>query len=257
MLAVISPAKTLDYETPVPVVERSDILFPEASATLVAQLQTYAPSELQDLMDLSPKLAQINAERFSQWQLPFTSDQSRAAIFAFKGDVYAGIDAYTLNSQQVAYLNQHLYILSGLYGLLRPTDSILPYRLEMGRKVPTGQGSTLYEFWGERLAKTLVEALKQSTSPILINLASQEYYQSIAPYLKGVRVVTPVFQDEKNGAYKIISFYAKKARGLMVRYMANNQIVDPQALKKFNLENYQFCAALSNEDEWVFRRSQP
>lgn len=256
MLAVISPAKTLDFQTPVPVAERTDILFPEASASLVEQLRTYTPDELQGLMDLSPKLAQLNAERFSQWQLPFPPDQARAAIFAFKGDVYAGLDAYSLNAQQVAYLGRHLYILSGLYGLLRPTDSILPYRLEMGRKVPTKQGSSLYEFWGERLADTLKDGLQNTPNPVLINLASQEYFQSIAPHLKGLRVISPVFQDEKNGAYKIISFYAKKARGLMVRYMADHQITDPQDLKHFNLEGYEFDSAVSQEDEWVFRRRQ-
>jgi cytoplasmic iron level regulating protein YaaA (DUF328/UPF0246 family) len=256
MLAVISPAKTLDFQTPVPTAEQTDLLFPEAAATLVDQLRTYSPEELQGLMALSPKLAQLNAERFSTWQLPFALEQSRAAIFAFKGDVYTGLDAYTLAPEQLAYLNQHLYILSGLYGLLRPTDGILPYRLEMGRKVSTKQGSTLYEYWGERLAQTVLASLHQSHHKVLINLASQEYFQSIAPHLEGVRVITPIFQDEKNGTYKVISFYAKKARGLMVRYMADHQLSDPDALKLFNEQGYRFNEELSTENEWVFRRPE-
>jgi cytoplasmic iron level regulating protein YaaA (DUF328/UPF0246 family) len=256
MFAVISPAKTLDFQTPVPVSQSTELLFPEASAALVDQLRTYSVEELQGLMDLSPKLAQLNAERFSEWQLPFAPEQSRAAIFAFKGDVYSGLDAYSLNADQFNYLRQHLAILSGLYGLLRPTDAILPYRLEMGRKIPTDQGQSLYEFWGARLAETLKALMHEQAQPVLINLASQEYFQSIAPHLDNIRVITPVFQDEKNGSYKIISFYAKKARGLMVRYMADHLLTDVEALKAFNYGGYRFTEALSEGDEWVFRRPQ-
>jgi cytoplasmic iron level regulating protein YaaA (DUF328/UPF0246 family) len=256
MLAVISPAKTLDFQTPVPVAEQTDILFPEAAATLVEKLRTYSPEELQGLMALSPKLAQLNAERFSEWQLPFADDQARAAIFAFKGDVYTGLDAYSLEPLQLEYLNQHLFILSGLYGLLRPTDGILPYRLEMGRKVPTEKGNTLYDFWHEKLAQTVLSSFPNPEDQVLINLASQEYFQSIAPHLQGTRVITPVFQDEKNGVYKIISFFAKKARGLMVRYMAEQQLTDPEQLKSFDVQGYRFNEELSTADEWVFRRPE-
>lgn len=256
MLAVISPAKTLDFKTPVPVAEQTSILFPEDSATLVDELRTYTPEALQGLMDLSPKLAQLNAERFSEWQLPFSDAQARAAIYAFKGDVYTGLDAYSLDAQGLSYLNDHLLILSGLYGLLRPTDAILPYRLEMGRKVPTVRGASLYEFWGSRLADQLRDSYPAGVEPVLINLASQEYFQSIAPYLSGIRVITPVFQDEKKGVYKIISFYAKKARGLMVRFMADRQLEEPEALKTFDVQGYRYSAEHSTSDEWVFRRPE-
>lgn len=256
MIAVISPAKTLDFKSPVPIAEQTEIMFPDASAALVETLRTYSSAELQALMDLSPKLAELNVERFSQWQLPFAPDQSRAAIFAFKGDVYTGLDAYSLNANELAYLNQHVFILSGLYGLLRPTDGILPYRLEMGRKVPTQQGRTLYDFWGSRLAERILAETEQDHHPVVINLASQEYFQSVAPHLGQLRVITPVFQDEKNGVYKIISFYAKKARGLMVRYMAQHQVLTPDSLKDFDLQGYRYCEECSSVDEWVFRRPE-
>ncbi|TGG95718.1 peroxide stress protein YaaA [Natronospirillum operosum] len=255
MLAVISPAKTLDYKTPTPPHEPTDPLFPQASAELVDVMRQYSPADLKSLMGISDKLAEQNAERFSAWQWPFPTGEARAAMFAFKGDVYAGLNAYELDQKAISYLQQHLRILSGLYGILRPQDQILPYRLEMGKKVPTEQGSDLYQFWGRRLAEHVRATLAEHKEPVLINLASNEYFRSIEPHLDGIQVITPVFKDWKNGKYKVISFYAKKARGLMVQYMARHRISDPEDLKNFNLEDYTYSPESSQEGgQWVFLR---
>lgn len=256
MLAVISPAKTLDYETPTPASRVTPLLFPESAATLVDTMRHYSPADLQALMGISERLAQQNAERFSAWQWPFAEGTARAAAFAFKGDVYAGLDAYSMDTEQLQYIEKHLRILSGLYGLLRPTDGILPYRLEMGKKVATQSADDLYGFWGDQIARQVQNDLVASGEPTLINLASNEYFKSIAPHLKGTRVITPVFKDWKNGKYKIISFYAKKARGLMVRFMADNAISDPEQIKAFHKEGYGYDPGSSSNDVWVFLRRQ-
>lgn len=256
MLAVISPAKTLDFKSPTPPHETTRLLFPEAAAELVDTMRHYTPADLQGLMGISEKLAAENAERFSQWQWPFPDGASRAALFAFKGDVYAGLDAYQLNRGDLDYLHAHLRILSGLYGILRPTDAIMPYRLEMGKKVATRHAGDLYEFWGERLADHVRSVLADRNHPVLINLASTEYFRSVEPYLKDVPVITPVFKDWKKDRYKIISFYAKKARGMMVRFMAQNRVEQPEDLKTFNLGGYTYDEDSSTEDQWVFLRRQ-
>lgn len=254
MLAVISPAKTLDFETATPAQDTTSLLFPDQATRLVDTMRQYSPDDLQALMGISDRLAKLNAERFSNWQWPFEEAAARAAIFAFKGDVYAGLDAYDLDDQARTYLQDHLRILSGLYGLLRPMDAILPYRLEMGKKVATDSGRDLYEFWGSRLAEQIDRELAESSQPVLINLASNEYFAVLKPHVKHLRVITPVFKDWKNGKYKIISFYAKKARGMMVRYMAKNQLERPEDLKKFDFGGYTYDDAASTEDQWVFLR---
>lgn len=256
MLAVISPAKTLDFTTPTPSHATTDLLFPEPAAELVDAMRHYTPADLQGLMGISEKLAAENAERFSQWQWPFPQGAARAALFAFKGDVYAGLDAYNLDQGSIEYLQDHLRILSGLYGILRPTDGIMPYRLEMGKKVATRNAGDLYDFWGGRLADHVRSVLASDGSPVVINLASTEYFRSLEPHLRDVPVITPVFKDWKNDRYKIISFYAKKARGMMVRFMAENRVDHPDNLKKFDLGGYTYDEESSTEDQWVFLRRQ-
>lgn len=256
MLAVISPAKTLDYKTPHPAVQPADPLFPESAAELVDTMRRYSPADLQALMGISEKLAVQNAERFSRWQWPFPEGEARPALFAFKGDVYAGLDAYNLDQDDIVYLEDHLRILSGLYGVLRPTDEMLPYRLEMGKKVATKRGDDLYQFWGDMLAEHVRQALAEHQDRTVINLASEEYFRSLKPHLEGVSVITPVFKDWKNGRYKIISFFAKKARGMMVNYMAQHKLESAENLKRFDLGGYTYDESSSTRDEWVFLRKQ-
>lgn len=256
MLAVISPAKTLDYQSETPSHKESPLMFPDQAAQLVDIMRHYSPDDLQALMGISERLAQENANRFSRWQWPFDDAQSRAAVFAFKGDVYAGLDAYNMDQAQLDYLQSHLRILSGLYGLLRPLDAIMPYRLEMGKKVPNPEGDDLYAFWSDELANTIKASLNDGGDNTLINLASNEYFKSLKPYIKDLNVITPVFKDWKNGQYKMISFYAKKARGLMVRYMAKHRVTSPEELKAFDLEGYHYDEESSTLHEWVFLRHQ-
>ncbi len=256
MLAVISPAKTLDYQSERPSHTASSLMFPDQAAQLVDIMRHYSPDDLQALMGISERLAEENADRFSRWQWPFDKTQSRAAVFAFKGDVYTGLDAYHMDQTQLDYLQAHLRILSGLYGLLRPLDAIMPYRLEMGKKVRNPQGDDLYAFWADELAKTIKESLEGDGDNTVINLASNEYFKSLKPYIKDLNVITPVFKDWKNGQYKMISFYAKKARGLMVRYMAQHQLSSPEDLKAFDLDGYHYDDESSTLDQWVFLRRQ-
>lgn len=256
MLAVISPAKTLDYQSQPPRHRATPLLFPDDAAALVDTMRQYSPNDLQALMGISERLAVQNAERFSRWQWPFPKAEARAAMFAFKGDVYAGLDAYHLGDKEQAYLQKHLRILSGLYGLLRPLDAIMPYRLEMGKKIATERGEDLYAFWSDRLAEQVRLDLAETGSDTLINLASNEYFQALKPHVTDLNVITPVFKDWKNGQYKIISFYAKKARGLMVRYMAENHSQSPEKLKDFNLSGYTYDKSSSDGDTWVFLRRE-
>jgi len=252
MLAIISPAKNLDMQRRFDV-PMTPLRFPEAASELNAVMRSHSPDSIAKLMKLSDKLAHLNYERFAL----YGSDENPRthALAAFNGDVYQGLDAESLSDQGLAYLNQHLRILSGLYGLLRPTDEMQPYRLEMGTKLATNRGKNLYEFWAQQLTDALVQDAKALGTDTLINLASNEY--SGAVDLRGLpmRVITPVFKDEKNGAFKIISFYAKKARGLMARYMADHQVTDPEQLKAFDTDGYAYNAALSEGNTWVFTRS--
>jgi len=254
MLVVISPAKTLDFETPARTNIASMPKFLDDSQTLVERMRELAPADIAKLMKISDKLSVLNSTRYETWSLPFTPDNAKQALLAFKGDVYTGLDAETLAPEQDEYAQQHLRILSGLYGIVKPLDLIQPYRLEMGTKLSNTRGKDLYQFWGDKITDSLNAELEQND--VLINLASNEYFKSVRPKSLKARIITPVFKDTKNGVQKIISFYAKKARGLMVRYMIDNQINHAEALKNFDVTGYQFEASQSSENEWVFTRPE-
>ncbi|MDA7920738.1 peroxide stress protein YaaA [Verrucomicrobiales bacterium] len=254
MLAVISPAKTLDYESTLPSLRPTQPRLLDQSEDLIKVLRKLSSSDLQSLMGISEKLGDLNAERNQSWSVPFTSDNARPALFAFKGDVYTGFSLDEYASSDLSYAQKHLRILSGLYGVLRPLDLMQPYRLEMGTALKTSAGKSLYEFWGDGVTKELNSAFKASGSNTLVNLASKEYFSSVTPSdLKG-DVITPNFKDLKNGSYKIISFYAKKARGMMCDYLIRNQIDDPEGLKGFDREGYSFNPGLSQGNDWMFTR---
>ncbi len=255
MLFVISPAKNLNENQTAPVAAYSQPDLLADAAVLMDELRRLAPQDIAKLMHVSDKIALLNAERNAAWQPPFTPENAKQAVYLFNGDVYEGLAAESLPPAGVDYLQAHLRILSGLYGLLRPLDLIQPYRLEMGTALANPRGKNLYEFWGDTIAEALNRALAEQQTDTLINLASQEYFKSVSGKLKA-RLITPVFKDEKNGQYKVISFYAKRARGLMVRYAAEQQISEPEELKAFDLEGYAYNAAASNEKEWVFLRAE-
>ena len=254
MLVVISPAKTLDYETPATTANYSLPDYLDDSAELISQLRQLSPPEVSDLMGISAKLGDLNFGRFLNWQPEFTPDNAKQSVLAFKGDVYTGLDAANLTEDQLQWAQDHLRILSGLYGLLRPLDLMQPYRLEMGTKFVNNKGKNLYEFWGDKITDGLNELLDKTNHPILINLASNEYFKSVLPRNLHAEVITPVFKDWKNDKYKIISFFAKKARGLMTRYIIDNKIEDPEDLKKFDVAGYSYNQAMSSAREWVFTR---
>jgi len=254
MLLVISPAKTLDFETPANTSVYSQPDFLEDSAELIDQLKTLSPSEISSLMSISDKLGVLNSNRFLDWQLPFTVDNSKQALFAFKGDVYEGINATSFSQDDLIWANDHLRILSGLYGLLKPLDLIQAYRLEMGTKFSNNRGKNLYEFWGDKITDKINQEMAEQKTPALINLASNEYFKSINTKQLNAAVITPVFKDWKNDKFKIISFYAKKARGLMSAYIIKNRLQSPSDIKKFDTAGYAFSAEQSTESEWVFLR---
>ncbi len=253
MLMVISPAKTLDFDsTPVTDVY-SQPRFLDASTQLIERLKQLSAADIASLMKLSDKLAGLNVARYESWQTPFDFSNAKQAVLAFKGDVYTGLDAETLDKAGFDYAQTHLRILSGLYGVLKPLDLIQPYRLEMGTKLDNQAGKDLYQFWGS----TLRESLEQEAAledDILINLASNEYFKSVEAKKLKARIITPVFKDWKNGQYKMISFYAKKARGLMSRYIIDHQLQDAEAIKSFDSDGYRFSAEMSKENDWVFIR---
>jgi len=253
MLILLSPAKTLDFESTKRVSEASVPDFASQASELISRLKTYAIAELMDLMSISDKLALLNHQRFQQWSPVITSD-SRAAICAFKGEVYSGLNVEDWSTRDFNFAQQHIRILSGLYGVLRPLDAINPFRLEMGTRLQNKNGNTLYEFWGDILTKAIVDQLSVLSNKVLINLASNEYYKAINPNQIGVRIITPVFKDAKNGQYKIVSIFAKKARGTMARYIVKNQISDVERLKLFAEDGYFYNDRLSRTDEWVFTR---
>lgn len=256
MLIVISPAKTLDFETPSHTSLFSQPDYLRESQALIDLLAPMAPHDIAALMKLSDKLAALNTARFGSWQPPFTMDNAKQAILAFKGDVYIGLEAHTLTQSQLAFSQSHLRILSGLYGLLKPLDLIQAYRLEMGTQLATAHGKDLYEYWGNTLTEGLHQLLAQTTMPLLINLASNEYFKAIKTKALGARIITPVFKDRKNGNYKIISFFAKKARGMMSRYIIENELTNAQEIKSFDRSGYYYSAAHSTDDQWVFLREE-
>ncbi|MDR3412561.1 MAG: peroxide stress protein YaaA [Formivibrio sp.] len=250
MLMLISPAKTLDTTTPPVTPSHSTPAFLTQSAKLISILKKKSPQDLAELMGLSDKLALLNFERFQSWQSDFTPDNAKPAVLTFMGDVYEGMDAASFTPAQFDYLIRHLRILSGLYGLLRPLDLMQPYRLEMGTHLPNKKGRDLYAFWGD----TLTEAIKALNPGVVINLASNEYFKAVHPKKLSCPVITPVFEEWHGGKYKIISFHAKRARGLMVRWAALYDVTDPQQLKNFDLEGYAFDPAASDETTWRMRR---
>lgn len=256
MLMVISPAKTLDFETP-PTTERfTQPQYLDHSQELILQLRELSPAQISELMHLSDKLAGLNAARFGSWTPAFSPSNAKQALLAFKGDVYTGLAAQTLSEADLDYAQQHLRMLSGLYGLLRPLDLMQPYRLEMGTKLANARGKDLYAFWGERISGWLNEALAEQGDDVLLNLASNEYFSAVKRSALSARVINTEFRDQKNGQYKIISFYAKKARGMMSRFVISERISNPDDLKRFDEQGYRYSKELSKPDKLVFLRDE-
>jgi cytoplasmic iron level regulating protein YaaA (DUF328/UPF0246 family) len=256
MLIVLSPAKTLDYETPPSTAHFTLPEFLDDSQQLVVRMREFDPPALAKLMSISDTLAALNVARFDEWALPLEPGRAKQAVLAFAGDVYDGLEATSLDEAALQWAQRHLRILSGLYGLLRPLDLMLPYRLEMGTRLGNARGRDLYAFWGERLARALSEALDAHDHPVLVNLASDEYFKSVAPKALRHPVVQPVFQERRGGAWKIISFSAKRARGAMARFAIEHRIDDPEGLKDFDRDAYRFDAKASDAGRWYFRREQ-
>ncbi len=254
MLIVISPAKTLDFETPPKVASFTIPDFLDDSAELIDNLREFEPYKLGELMGISPKLAQLNSNRYHAWSLSFTNSNAKQSVLAFKGDVYTGLDADNLSPDDLQYAQEHLRILSGLYGVLKPLDLMQPYRLEMGTKLENRRGKDLYAFWHDRINAAINMELGNQESPVLVNLASNEYFKSVKADKLQARIITPVFKEERNGAFKMITFFAKKARGLMSRYIIRKRLVDPEDIKGFDLEDYRYNEALSGTDRPVFTR---
>jgi hypothetical protein len=256
MLILVSPAKTLDYESPLATDRHTQPRFIEHSQHLIDTLRRQSVQDIAELMKLSDKLASLNVARYQSWQPEHTAENARPAVLAFKGDVYTGLDAESFSAEDFDFAQQHLRILSGLYGVLRPLDLLEPYRLEMGTRLKTDAGDNLYQFWGSRITDALNDEL-QTEDDVIVNLASNEYFKAVQPKALRGRLITPVFKDFKNGQYKIISFYAKKARGLMSRYIIQNRIESAEAIKAFDLEGYYFSPEQSKGDTWVFLRDEP
>jgi uncharacterized protein len=253
MLFVISPAKNLDFETPAVTQSASQPRYLDQSKRLIKQLQQFSVQDVASLMKLSDKLAGLNLGRFQSWSAPFNADNAKQAVLAFNGDVYTGLNAPTLDKEGFDFAQKHMRILSGLYGVLKPLDYIQPYRLEMGTKLKNKKGKDLYDFWGDQIQVSL-EAEPALADGVLINLASNEYFKSVNAKQMNARIITPIFKDAKNGQYKIISFYAKKARGLMSRYIIDHKITQPEQIKNFDYDGYYFSKKESKGDDWVFLR---
>ncbi|MCF2948765.1 peroxide stress protein YaaA [Paraglaciecola aquimarina] len=256
MLVVISPAKNLDYDTPAATDIFTQPQMLDDSKTLIERCRKLTPADISSLMKISDKLAGLNADRYAGWQLPFDTNNAKQAVLAFNGDVYSGLDASSFQPKDFDYAQQHLRILSGLYGLLRPLDLMQAYRLEMGTKLDIREHKNLYQFWGDKITTELNKAVAAQGDNVVVNLASTEYFKSVKPKLLDAQIFTPVFQDCKNGQYKVISFYAKKARGLMARYILQNQISDISELKKFDVAGYQFSIEKSQGSDLVFTREE-
>ena len=254
MLFLLSPAKSLDYETPVGDVPHTLPQFLPQSAELIEVLRPKSPQQIAELMDLSDALSALNVARYEVWSSKFTAKNSKQAVLAFNGDVYDGLDAKTLSPAALGWAQQHVCILSGLYGVLRPLDRMQPYRLEMGTALANPKGKNLYAFWGSQIAEHLNEKLAKDTTPVIVNLASQEYFKAVDRKALKAQVIECVFEDYKGGKYKIISFFAKRARGLMARYATLNQVNHPDGLRAFDLDGYAYAAEASSSDRLVFRR---
>ena len=256
MLFLLSPAKSLDYDTPWEGVPHSQPQFVERSAQLIGLLRKRTPAQLSSLMGISDALASLNAARYQAWSKKFTAQNAKPAVLAFNGDVYEGLDAPSLKPAQLAWAQDHVAILSGLYGVLRPLDLMQPYRLEMGTALANPQGPNLYQFWGQDIAAHLNERLRGAPQPVVVNLASQEYFKSVDRKVLQARVIDCVFEEGRAGQYKVISFMAKRARGLMVRHAITKKIKTPAALETFQAEGYAFAPEVSTTERLVFRRPQ-
>ncbi|MCR9261965.1 MAG: peroxide stress protein YaaA [Pseudomonadaceae bacterium] len=257
MLAIISPAKTLDFESKLTTRKGTTPEFVEESDQLIHRLRQYEPKALTRLMKISDNLAELNHRRYHEWTPDFEPSTARPAALAFKGDVYLGLQAQELSERDLTWAQKHLRILSGLHGLLKPLDRIHPYRLEMGTPLCTEKGKNLYDFWGDKVTRALNEDLAAQSKPLLVNLASQEYFNVIDPNAINAEVINIHFKEEKDGKLKFLSFYAKKARGLMARYMIDKRVKTQKALKAFDYEGYTYNEALSSSHDWVFSRPQP
>jgi cytoplasmic iron level regulating protein YaaA (DUF328/UPF0246 family) len=254
MLLVVSPAKKLDYESQNKTSIHTTPDYLKDSSQLINRLRDFSTLDISELMDVSTKIATLNFERYASWTSNFNLKNSKQSILAFKGDVYTGMDALSFNSTDFKFAQKHLRILSGLYGVLRPLDLMKAYRLEMGSKLSTTRGKNLYEFWDTIITDGLNQQLKKIKSDVLINLASNEYFKSVKKQHLNATIITPMFKDYKNGDYKMIGIYAKKARGLLSRYVIKNKITDPEVIKDFNVDGYKFNKKLSQDNNWVFTR---
>ena len=254
MLFLLSPAKSLDYETPASDVPHTLPQFVPQSQALIEVLRQKSPQQIAELMDLSDALSALNVARYEAWSPKFSAKNAKQSVLAFNGDVYEGLDAKSLSLKDLEWAQAHVGILSGLYGVLRPLDWMQPYRLEMGTTLQTDQGSNLYKFWGAQIAEYLNAQLAKDKTPVIVNLASQEYFKSVDRKVLKARVIDCVFEDFKGGKYKIISFNAKRARGLMARYAVQNKINHPEGLQGFDVEGYNFDPAISEPDRLLFRR---
>jgi len=256
MLLVVSPAKKLDFESPLATTQTSQASLLEHSEILIERCVKLSPDQIATLMKLSDKLAGLNAARFGEWTLPFTTENARPAVLAFNGDVYSGLDAASFSEDDFDFAQKHFRILSGLYGLLRPLDLMQAYRLEMGTKLDNIRGSNLYQFWGDIITNELNKVLTEQKDDVLINLASNEYFKAVKKKSLNATIITPQFKDWKNDQYKMISFFAKKARGLMARYIIQNKLTDVEQLKNFDLAGYQYNSDLTQGNDLVFTRKE-
>lgn len=254
MIIVISPAKSLYERCPIDFEKYTEVDFLPEAEKIVSILKKKKPAQLARLMDISPKLAELNFQRFQAWSLPFTPENSWQAVLMFNGDVYQGLKAETFMDTEFGIAQQKLRILSGVYGLLKPLDLIQPYRLEMGTNLPVARKKNLYDFWKVKITTKINQELAQTDQKLLINLASNEYFSALDTRKLNARVITPSFKENKDGKYQIVSFFAKKARGLMSRFIIQNNISDPEEMKAFDLEGYYFNNQLSGENDWVFTR---
>jgi cytoplasmic iron level regulating protein YaaA (DUF328/UPF0246 family) len=256
MLFLLSPAKSLDYDTPAEGVPHTLPQFVSQSAELIGVLKHKTPAQISQLMDLSDNLAALNVARYEAWRPKFSQKNSKQAVLAFNGDVYEGLDAKSLKLKDLEWAQDHVCILSGLYGMLRPLDWMQPYRLEMGTALANSRGQNLYHFWGDGIAQHLNKQLATHKTPVVINLASQEYFKAVDRKVLNARVIECVFEDYKGGKYKVISFFAKRARGLLARYAIEKKIQNPEKLKDFKVEGYAYAASESDDNRLVFRRRE-
>jgi len=254
---VISPAKTLDFTTTPNTKKFTQPAFLDQSALLIDELRQLDPAQISALMDISPKLGELNHQRFMNWSTPFAADNAKQALFAFRGDVYTGLDADKLSAADLTFAQKHLRILSGLYGVLKPLDLMQPYRLEMGTSLSNARGKNLYEFWGERVTHALNREIESSRAKVLLNLASGEYFKAVHPKALAAPVITPIFKERKGDGYKIVSFFAKRARGLMTAFVVKNRLQKAAAIKDFTAAGYCYNEQLSGATEWVFTREAP